>query len=62
MSGTFEAVNRQADVESAYNPLLAIAQQLHRTNPDEARRHLIELEAANSFRTNATRLRAYLGQ
>jgi spermidine synthase len=53
-------VRQSPDFESAYNPLLAMAQQLHKKNPDAARRLLIELEAANPNRQDARRMREYL--
>jgi len=53
-------VRQSPDFEAAYNPLLAMAQKLHRRNPDAARRLLIELEAANPIRQDARRLREYL--
>jgi spermidine synthase len=53
-------IRQSPDFDSAYNPLLAMARQLHRTNPGEARRLLIDLEAANPNRQDARRLREYL--
>jgi spermidine synthase len=53
-------VRQSPDFEPAYNPLLAMAQQLHRVNPDAALGLLAELEAANPIRQDARKLREYL--
>jgi spermidine synthase len=53
-------VRQSPDFDPAYNPLLAMAQQLHKKNPDAAQRLLIELEAANPNRQDARKLREYL--
>jgi spermidine synthase len=55
-------VRQSPDFAAAYNPLLAMAQQLHRVNPEAARQLLIELEAANPIRPEAKRLREYLSK
>jgi spermidine synthase len=53
-------VRQSPDFEPAYNPLLAMAQQLHKKNPAAARRLLIELETANPNRQDAKRMRDVL--
>ena len=55
-------VRQSPDFAAAYNPLLAMAQQLHRVNPEAARQLLIALEAANPIRPEAKRLREYLSE
>lgn len=46
-------VRESPDFDAAYNPLLAMARQLHRIHPEEARRLLMELKAANPMRQEA---------
>jgi spermidine synthase len=48
------------DFEAAYNPLVTMAQILHKKNPAAAERLLLELEAANPMRGDARRVREYL--
>jgi spermidine synthase len=49
-------VRESPDFEAAYNPLLAMAKELHRKKPEAARQLLIELEGANPTRQDARRL------
>lgn len=53
-------VRESSDFEAAYNPLLAMAQQLHKSDPQGARQLLVELESANPNRRDAKRLLEYL--
>ncbi len=53
-------IRQSPDFDAAYYPLLAMAQQLHRINPNDARELLMELETANPMRRDAKRLREYL--
>jgi spermidine synthase len=54
-------VRESPDFEAAYNPLLAMAQQLYRVSPGDARQLLVELGAANPIRQDAKRLLDYIG-
>ena len=49
------------DFEAAYNPLLAMAGQLKRTNPEAARSLLLELQAADPLRQDAKKLLDQIG-
>lgn len=53
-------IRQSPDFIAAYLPLLGMAKQLHKTNPDAAMRLLVELEEANPSRQDAKRLRQYL--
>jgi spermidine synthase len=53
-------VDESPDFEAAYDPLLFMARQLYRINPDAAMHLLIQLEAANPIRQDAGRLKEYL--
>jgi spermidine synthase len=53
-------VRESPDFDEAYNPLVTMAQQLHKKNPAAAERLLLELETANPKRNDAKRIREYL--
>jgi spermidine synthase len=55
-------VRESPDFDAAYNPLVTMAKLLHNTNPAAAERLLLELEAANPMRSEARRVREYLGK
>jgi spermidine synthase len=55
-------VRESPDFDAAYNPLVTMAQRLHKKNPAAAERLLLELEAANPMRSDARRVREYLGK
>jgi spermidine synthase len=55
-------VRESPDFDAAYNPLVTMAQLLHKKNPAAAERLLLELEAANPMRSDARRVREYLGK
>jgi spermidine synthase len=54
-------VRQSPDFDAAYNPLLAMAKQLHRIRPEAARHLLLELKAANPMRQDAKRLLDQIG-
>lgn len=53
-------VEQSPEFEAAYLPLLAIARQLHATDPKRAEQLLTDLIAANPFRDDAAQLRQNL--
>ena len=53
-------VRESPDFEATYDPVLFMAGQLYRMDPDAARHLLIKLEAANPIRQDAKRLQEYL--
>jgi hypothetical protein len=53
-------VRESPDFEATYDPVLFMAGQLYRMDPDAARHLLITLEAANPIRQDAKRLQEYL--
>ena len=53
-------VQKSSDFEAAYDPLLAMAQQLYRFDPCGAKNLLIDLEKANPHRNDARELRKSL--
>ena len=55
-------VRRDQDFAPAYEPLLALAWRLARSEPLAARDLLLELEQANPKRTDARALREYLSK
>lgn len=54
-------VRESPDFEAAYNPLLAMAGQLNRINPESARDLLLALKAAAPLRQDATKLLNQIG-
>jgi spermidine synthase len=54
-------VHESPDFEAAYNPLLAMARQLNRTNPEAARGLLLDLQAADPMRQDAKKLLDQIG-
>ena len=54
-------VRESPDFDAAYNPLLAMAGQLTRVNPEAARHLLLELQAANPLRQDAKKLLDQMG-
>lgn len=54
-------VRESPDFEAAYNPLLAMAIQLNRINPEAARGLLLELQAADPIRQDAKELLNQMG-
>jgi spermidine synthase len=57
-----EIVRQSPEFEAAYNPLIAMAQSLHQTDPKAAEELLFELEEVNPQRDDARRLREYLSK